>query len=224
MDVPVYITNKNRLTSLKRLIDWLLETPDIGLITVLDQGSTYPPLLWYYEQLPIGEVAVKFLEPNPHLCWVFWALHMDEEQKGYYIVTDGDFVPADFCPRDVVSKMVRLLEEYFPQNYWKVGPGLRTDNLPPSPFREEAIAGQQQYTKNRLTPECFSAAIDTSFAVYKGGFGDQELGHAIRLDYPYLFEHLPWYTWPLDDEERYYIAHDDYLLGHTSNLRRKGLI
>ncbi len=222
MNVPVYITNKNRLTSLKRLVDWLLETPDVGLITVLDQGTTYQPLLTYYKSLP-KRVDVRFLEPNPHLCWVFWELHMEDEQTGPYIVTDGDYVPADHCPKDLISKMVVLLEEYYPKGYTKVGPGIRTDNIPDSPFFSEAVQGQQQYWQHRLTPECFDAAIDTSFAVYKKEFGFNN-GWAIRLDYPYLFEHQRWYVWPLDDEERYYIEHDDYGAGHTVNMKQKGYI
>jgi len=223
VEIPVYITNKNRVTPMRRLVDWLLETPDVGKVTILDQGSTYPPLLEYYDEIK-EKVEIKLLEPNPHLCWVFWALKMEEQQTGPYIVTDGDYVPADFCPPDIISKMHNLLETYFDRNFWKVGPGLRLDNLTESPWKEEVLKGEAPYWQHRLTPECFASAIDTSFAIYKQGFGDQAIGHAIRMDAPYLFEHTSWYTWPFDEEQRYYMAHDDYTRGHTAYLKKKGLV
>ena len=208
---------------MRKLVTWLLENPYVGQITVLDQQSTYPPLLNYYKEIK-DEVAVMHLPPNPHLCWVFWALHMEDQQKGPYIVTDGDYVPASCCPIDLIPKMADLLDRYYDLNFWKVGPGLRLDNLPTrTPWYNDVRAGEAKYWEYRLTPECFSSAIDTSFAIYKKGFGDQAVGHAIRMDMPYVFEHWPWYVWPSDEEDRYYILHDNYTRGRSAYLKERGL-
>jgi len=50
-DVSIFITNKNRLdVGFRDQITWWLET-GMTDITVLDNGSTYPPLLKFYERL-----------------------------------------------------------------------------------------------------------------------------------------------------------------------------
>lgn len=222
MKIPVYITNKDRVTPMRKLVEWLLITPDVGKVTILDNGSTYEPLLEWYDEIK-QFVSVEMLGEQESLCWVFWAQKREEKETGPYIVTDGDYVPASFCPDDIVGKMVELLERHFHEGYWKVGPGLRIDNLPDCPWRDLVVTGQGPYHRERLGEGYFRSAIDTSFAVYKGGFGDSQIGHAIRLDAPYLFEHYPWYVWPLDDEQRYYMAHDRWHNGHTSWLVAQGI-
>jgi hypothetical protein len=222
MSIPVYITNKNRLTPLRNLVDWLLNAEGAGEITVLDTGSTYEPLLDYYRRAA-RHLNVKFVGEGG-LGWAFWHHHMHEEQTGPHIVSDSDVTPSEDCPLDLIPQMLELLNEYYPQGYKKVGPGLRLDNLPDSPWHGEVVQSQQQYWRRRLKPNCFSAAIDTTFAIYKKEFGSTEMHTAVRLDAPYLFEHYPWYVWPLNDEERYYIEHDEYDNGHSRYLVTRGLV
>lgn len=49
-DVPIFINARDRLGVMKRLIDWLLDAGYRNLI-ILDNNSTYPPLLEYYNNL-----------------------------------------------------------------------------------------------------------------------------------------------------------------------------
>ena len=63
MNFPVYIVNRNRLTTTKRLVDWLLQSQDLEKIVILDNQSTYEPLLEYYSNLPQG-VSVKWIGRN----------------------------------------------------------------------------------------------------------------------------------------------------------------
>ena len=49
--VPIFINNYNRLTTLTQLIDALVSRGYTN-ITILDNQSTYPPLLDYYKTTP----------------------------------------------------------------------------------------------------------------------------------------------------------------------------
>jgi len=53
------------------------------------------------------------------------------------IVTDSDVVPTSTCPDDVVDKLLRTLREF----RWaaKVGPGIRIDDLPETPWRADIL-------------------------------------------------------------------------------------
>lgn len=48
--VPIFINSRDRLGVLKKLIDWLLDAGYRNLI-ILDNNSTYPPLLEYYNNI-----------------------------------------------------------------------------------------------------------------------------------------------------------------------------
>src|SRR5271154_6345144 len=110
MLIPVYITNRDRLTAPKKLVEWLLVTKDVGQITILDNDTTYPPVLDWYETL--HDVVVTKMNRNGG-PWVFWELEMQKSQPTPYIVTDSDMVPSDGCPDDIIEKMRVLLETYF---------------------------------------------------------------------------------------------------------------
>ena len=202
MQVPVYIVNRDRLTCTKKLIDWLLAA-GTERIVILDNDSTYPPCLDYYQQLPAG-VELQLIGRNGG-PWIFWELKMWTTISTPYIVTDSDLVPADVCPKNLVEK----LQELFPQfpKRSKIGPGIRIDNIPDVlPFKKSVVDAQAHYWQDRLSPECFSAPIDTTFALYRAGseWADSMPHTGVRLDNPYVVEHWPWYSWPLTEEDKWY--------------------
>ena len=49
-DVPVFVNCFNRVSVLRSLVEWLLNTEQRRLV-LLDNASTYPPLLSYYRDL-----------------------------------------------------------------------------------------------------------------------------------------------------------------------------
>lgn len=160
-------------------------------------------LAYYEEEIPTG-VNVVFLGKNigPGCVYDYGYAYKGED----YIISDSDVVPAECCPKDLLEKMVEVLGRHYPKRK-KIGPGLRTDNLPDTiPYKARIIKENEGFWTHRLDNDCFGAAIDTTFALYKAGDGwqgpDPNIG--IRLDHPYVFEHTPWYVWPLTDEEKYY--------------------
>ena len=151
-DIPVFIVNRDRLdTGFRSLVDWLADT-GCRRVTVLDNGSTYPPLLRYYNEHarsvrnPHASFEVRHMDYNGG-PWVFWDHRMqDRILPTPYIVTDADVAPDAGCPRDIIERMLVVLKQH-PGRVVKVGPGLRVDNLPDCYAKKEAMLGfERAYT------------------------------------------------------------------------------
>ena len=186
--VPIYINNFNNLArGFRRLVEWLR---DAGYenVTVVDNGSTWGPLLEYYERSP--ELVVLRVGENlgPYAVW-----NLDLHNKGgQFVVTDPDVVPAVDCPRDVVRKLMEVRER-FPVA--KVGVSLRIDNLPEHYRERERVVKWEGQFWTGIDPsgDVYHAAVDTTFALYDQGMRAWPAGPYLRLAPPYTFEHLPWY-------------------------------
>lgn len=187
-DTPVFVTNFNNLErGFRRLIEWL-ELIGMGNVTVIDNASTYGPLTEFYEGLSLPLLR----QPSNLGPYAFWELRMHEAVHSRYIVTDPDVLPAPDCPSDVVARMHEMMDKY---QAGKVGPSLRTDNLPDHfALKADVVAWEKQFWE-RLVPDgdVIHAGIDTTFALYPPGATVQPGGHSLRLAPPYSFEHLPWY-------------------------------
>jgi SAM-dependent methyltransferase len=212
-DIPVFIINRNRLYPLKALVDWLIGagTKDIRIV---DNDSTYPPLLAYYQNLP-EQVTVIHMGVNAG-PWVVWEHGLVDKVETPYIVTDADLLPAG-CPTDLVEKMLRLLEAH--PECGKVGVGLRIDNLPDwYKHKKEVIEWEAKFWWNSVGDDAFRAAVDTTFALYPPHAPFQNGPQNLRMNRPYCFEHLPWYSdeTDLDEEEKYYREHADPRFSHWS--------
>jgi len=200
-EIPIFITNRNRLDcGFRKLVTWL---QNVGQekITVLDNGSTYPPLLEYYDKLS-GVTIIRQDNQGP---WAFWRhnkLHLQQETP--YIVSDADVSPDNGCPEDLLERLLFVLTRHR-DIVLKVGPGLRVDNLPDAYAKKgEVIKHETQFSleahrENHQksswvvdgTPEMFDAFIDTTFALYHPKSEFPAWHHHYRLDKPYVFEHRP---------------------------------
>jgi hypothetical protein len=217
-EFPVYINNRDRLTTVRATVNWLLQA-GTQKIVILDNASTYPPLLEYYrDDLPKG-VTVDYLGQNAG-PWAFWDRHMHLQQRTPYIVTDSDLVPADECPKDLIHKLSALLKER-PES-GKVGPGLKIDDVPDAAGSGCGMATEKSYWTRRYNKEAFLANIDTTFALYPAG-SDGKVGpwfdneNNLRMDSPYVMRHSPWYeTVPLSVEEEYYREHSNKRWSHCT--------
>lgn len=209
--VPVLIINFNQLFYLKRLIDFLTKRGFMNII-ILDNNSTYPPLLDYYNNLK-GKVNIEYLAENFGHMVLYKAPDLLEKYcQGYYILTDSDIIPNDQLPNDFLDKMLNKLDQYF-SHVTKVGFALRLDNLPDHfKLKPKVLAWEALFWKNEVEPDTFLTTIDTTFALYKPRFGLQftniDFLKGVRLAGNYTAEHGGWYlnTENLSDENKYYFS------------------
>ena len=207
-EVPILINSFNRLACLRELIDWLKRAGQ-RKIYVIDNASSYPPLLAYLEELVrTGAARVVPLEENAgHLA--LWRNRVLEQLgiASEFVYTDPDVVPAETCPPDVVGFLQSVLAA--DDRIAVAGLGLRLDDLPDSyRFKQQAIDWERQFWLAPAGPGLFHAPIDTTFALYRPASGHCLAKPGIRTGWPYVAAHRSWY---IDDarlthEDRFYRA------------------
>jgi hypothetical protein len=204
---PVFITCRDRLTPLVSLVDWL-ERAGVQRICLVDNASTYEPLLDWYEKCP--HLVIRLEDNLGQLSpWLSDAVNTHARGEAY-VVTDPDVLPDDRAPLDAIDHFRRVLDEY--PDIRKVGFGLRIDDLPRRyRFRRQVQAWESQFWLDPLagaSSVLYPAPIDTTFALYRE-HTPATMGPALRTGWPYVARHLPWYssTRHPDEEDRYYSAH-----------------
>jgi hypothetical protein len=204
-NIPIIINNYNRLTYPKRLIAFLEENGYRNIV-VIDNNSTYPPLLKFYESFSY-EVIYEKINYGHLALWKsglykkFWT--------NYFVYTDSDVVPIAECPADFLKTFKDKLDDHY--NLDKIGFGIRIDDLPNSfSLKKNVVSYESRYWEKEVQPGLYDAPIDTTFALYKpfSGLKNNEVYtlKAYRMGSPYLVHHLPWYVDSnnLSKEEQYY--------------------
>lgn len=197
--LTVFINCRDRVSCLARLVAWL-EKASVKSIVLIDNDSTYPSLLSYYDATP--HRVIKLGQNVGHEA--LWRANIlaQTNTTGRYIYTDPDVVPADDCPLNAIQHMNAFLDRH--PSIHKVGLGLRLDDLPSHyKFRDEVIKWEKQFWRHPIEKGFFAAEVDTSFALYRG---PGKAGPSARTDHPYVARHESWYvnSANLDEEERHY--------------------
>ena len=193
--VPVFINCRDRVSDLRRLVDWL-ERAGHERIILLDNDSSYPPLLDYYETTT-HEVVYLGANLGPRAVWEA-ELVPDE----LFVLTDPDVVPLDSCPTDAIDHLAALLERY--PEWPKAGLGLYLEDVPsqiPNFAHEHDLVAEYRC----LEPGVFGSFVDTTFALYRPG-AEFDLV-SLRTGAPYQARHMTWYVTDPDEELQYYLSH-----------------
>lgn len=205
--IPIIINNYNRLTFPRMLIE-ALENRGYSNIYIIDNASTYPPLLEYYKTTPY---KVFRLEKNVGYLSLWKSGIYKQFRNRYFVYTDPDVIPVDECPHDFMEHFLDLLKRY--PRALKVGFSLKTDDLPDHfRLKEDVIKWESQFWKNEMEPGVYRVPVDTTFALYRPNALHQDMKivpkmYQLRTGAPYTARHMPWYVDSdnLSDEERYYI-------------------
>lgn len=207
-EIPIIINSFNRLTTLKKLVS-SLEERGYTNIYILDNCSSYPPLLEWLKSTPYEVIHL----PDNLGFKALWR-HKPSRQRfctDYYIYTDADVELDKDCPADIVERMFELLRDKYPYAF-KVGPSIRIDDLPDcyAP-KQEVIEWESRFFTRPEGEGLFRAPIDTTFALYRPriGLSRRPSLEAYRMAAPYQIRHLPWYedSSSPTEEEAYYKAH-----------------
>lgn len=200
--IPIIINNFNRLSFLQMQIEWL-EVAGYTNIYIIDNHSTYPPLLAYYKTLPY---TIFKLNRNQGHFALWETILFSRFTKDYYVYTDPDILPIKECPNNILHYFKELLQKY--PHAKKVGFSLAINDLPNHySLKEKVINWEKQFWTKPLENEVFDALIDTTFALYRPGAKGGADGPAIRTGGKYIAKHLPWYenSNKLDEETKYYL-------------------
>lgn len=200
--VPVYINNRNRLSSTRRMVEYLRTVPNAYVI-IVDNASTYAPLLDWYEHCGV-EVRYQASNLGPRAPWLIRDFMM--QRFPYYVVTDSDLDLSD-VPNDTLEVLHSALIE-FPAIV-KAGLSLEVCDLPQHLDSTAIIrAWEEKYWQRLIDERWWQADVDTTFALYRRGSEWPGIRPALRANRPYTARHLPWYRIP-SDEETYYEQHAD---------------
>lgn len=201
-EVPIIINNRNRFTFLKLMINQL-QSFGYKHIYILDNDSSYPPLLEYYKTV---NAKVIFLKQNVGYKALWETEVFDQFKNKYYVYSDPDILLQKDCPRDFVYQLYVLLKKYSGKE--KVGVALKIDDLPDYyANKQEAIKNESIYWNKPLEKDVYDAMVDTTLALYKPlAFGNAEECDAIRVGGKLAAQHLTWYldSNNLSEEELYY--------------------
>lgn len=202
---PIFIISRDRLSCLEKLVGWL-ETAGQERIYIIDNESTYEPLLDFYSETP--HQVVKMGGNTGHVG--IWAHGTIEKLAPgeRFVVTDPDIVPIEQCPNDAIEYFDLLLDQY--QDRSKIGFGLWLEDIPDHyKFKQSVLEYESRFALyHRPQKDLYFAPIDTTFALYREG-ASQDISFSGRTDYPYVARHLSWYVDSDNpgEEETYYIDH-----------------
>jgi hypothetical protein len=183
-------------------------------IFLVDNDSTYTPLLEYYEQTPHTIIRLG-LNVGHHGPWTDHEI-LNTLRQNYFVVTDPDVIPVAECPPDAVQYFFNILMRHPDRN--KIGFSLKTDDLPDHyKFKREVIKWESQFQNGKtIEANVFAAPIDTTFALYRP-LGSPHIDNAARTQFPYQARHMTWYVDSNNptEEDRYYTEHARVANGTT---------
>lgn len=205
---PVFIVCRDRLTCLVDLLGWLADVGHDDEVYLIDNESTYPPLLDFYKHTEhtVIDAGGNFGE---RVGWSQGIIHRYAAGRRF-IYTDPDLLPVEDCPRNAIEQMAKVLDR--DGSAVKCGFSLKVDDLPA--WSRDGIQAWEApfWLQFDGMVGGYRAPIDTTFSLYSTlGLRRFKYKPAYRLPEPYLMRHLPWYADPeaLTDEERYYLDHAD---------------
>lgn len=204
-NVPIIVNNFNRLTMLKDLIE-CFEKRGYNNIFIIDNNSTYTPLLDYYDT--INHHVFRLKDNLGYMAFKRSGIYK-RFRNMFYVYTDSDIYLPDDLPEDFVEKFYKELLSH--KYLSKVGCALRIDDLPDSySMKESVLEWESEYWKKPIGNDRYIALIDTTIALYKPNYmvGSLCPGRHMRVAGKYTAVHRPWYidSNNLDEEEKYYIA------------------
>jgi hypothetical protein len=200
MNIPLLILSFNQLTYLRNLINWFRYYYPNNDIYIIDNASSYPPLLEYLSDIHGKDNSYvfnfKFNEGSINLKNVIDKRIATNYE--YYIISDPDIMPHMSTPTNFLNVFRHCIDDL---GYHHVGFCLKIDDIPQNkvttieqsrPFWQEPII--VSYEGKNYT--AYKAPIDTTFALYKSAEGweypmrNEWWNNSLRMFDAF---HLPWY-------------------------------
>ena len=186
MKIPIIINNRNLLTWPSKMVEDLQTFENIGEIIILDNGSTYEPLLEWYKTNPCTIIYSENLGQGAP-----WILNLPNKLGfDYYVVTDSDLDLSN-TPKNSLQYLKEKLDSH--PEYSKIGLSLYNWNVPEeSPYHHFLKTwglnnwGEDTIIDGLLTKQL----VDTTFALYH--IDRHHHGNSCASNSPYSVRHIPW--------------------------------
>lgn len=206
-NIKVFINNRDRLTTTKNIVEHLLLLNANQQITIIDNGSTYPPLLDWYKSIK-GYVKVDLQENKGHLA--FWHHGYDKIAGKHFVYTDSDLILNPSMPKNWSDVMLDVMTRY---GVRKTSLALEINDLPDCyEFRKQVVRNESRWWLQPINDpfyELYYADTDTTFSLFEN-FNDN-CYKSVRIAGNFTAKHAPWYIDldNLNEEERYYLDNLD---------------
>lgn len=195
--MPLVIIAYNNPYFVRRFVEQVRRLPNP--VIVLDNNSTYAPLLEYYEaaRAELGDrLTVHRMPANLG--------HRVHEHCDFlprqYLLSDPDLDLHPAMPADVAEQLLRISERHRAR---KAGLALdisdHQDFIKAGRYGELVFAVESKYYTRRIEDaeyELYEAPVDTTFCLINN---DQPPGRHVRVAGDFTARHLPWYEGYLRD-------------------------
>lgn len=211
-NIPIVIINRDRLYPLQEQIK-ILKSKGYNNITIIDNRSTYEPLLDWYKK---SDLDIFYNHITDNSCNAFRDLvnmghpKFVEITSNWYVFNDSDIIPIDTVPDNFIEDLIGYAKKY---NKSKVGMSIKIDDIDLSyPLNAWVHSYESTYWTNAVVDgeiELYPHPIDTTFAVHAPGTSPTWSDDTLRVGVPYLVKHAPFYYDPnnLPADELYYLQH-----------------
>lgn len=197
-NIPIIIIAYNNLTFVQNFINQISHLPNP--IIIVDNNSSYKPLLQYYETLKKSNKKVEIKNLTTNYGHGVYYIRKDLFPE-VYILSDPDLELNKKMPTNVSEILYNLSEKY---KKFKVGLCLDisdsnlflpTNNYNGAPNMSIEKWEKQFWEKKLNDPnyELYDAAIDTTFTLVNWKYFKNNVYEAIRIGNQFTAKHLPWY-------------------------------
>jgi len=187
MKIPIIINNRNLLTWPSKMVEDCKKFDDVGEIIIVDNGSTYEPLLEWYKTNPC---EIIYTENYGQSCP--WIIGLPQKiGSEFYVVTDPD-LDLSQTPKDCLNFIKEKLLKY--DDYSKIGLSLYNWEVPEnSPYHHFLKTWSiVNWDSNSVVDGLLtSQPIDTTFGMYNINKGPNS-GKNCTTYLPYSARHIPW--------------------------------
>ena len=219
--IPVYIPTFNNPTYTNNFINQL-ERLNLSMITVVDNASTYPPMVKLLHEISSKYELIRLNENRgPHL--LIRDLNYYEKLPNYFILSDPDIEISRNIPEDFVKTLIEVSEEF---KIGKVGLALAIPNeeellekfIYLDGEKRSLIEWEEQFWENEVGKtshgdSIFLTTLDTTFALYnKKYFNLEDRYKSLRIGGRYTSKHLGSYAKTIvpQEENEYYLSNTRY--------------
>lgn len=223
--IPCFLIARDRFTCLKNMVEYLVQIPELEVI-ILDNASTYKPLLDWYTTNPckIERLTVNY---GNFVLWSSTTAVPGHEKPNFfekYNCVGSQYILSD-CDLDLSGipkeELLPILKEGLRRYPWaiKCGLSLRLDDLPDTELAKEA----KRWEGNNWTlidDIYIKAAIDTTFCLCTGVGEQNDFDRCLRVNKPFTARHLTWYYGPQNpppEDELHYLKNVSRSHNHYSS-------